>query len=300
MRRGVTGWNTPKMTQNTRTQRQCVVAQRLPYCWFLCPPELTHTVIGLEMRVGVEEGPSAKSRLNDLSLLTESGPLISRPYLSTLVVSACHVSIWISPLSSRIDPAGKGEPAWTCSFVDSEQHWVPTRLELLSLKVQYNWCCNKTYEMTHAKVTRVCVYCLRWQRPARRSSANIPVTQQPWQNTNRRPEEADCIPGRHPQVALSLHLLLHAWVWFICALLFTSKKGGVAALGFSKQTAWASRWFDEETREGVEMHTWREIIQELLACCSHSAAEKNQFERCWGRNGKAWTKRRTYSRQQMI
>lgn len=157
MRRGVTGWNTPKMTQNTRTQRQCVVAQRLPYCWFLCPPELTHTVIGLEMRVGVEERPSAKSRLNDLSLLTESGPLISRPYLSTLVVSACHVSIWISPLSSRIDPAGKGEPAWTCSFVDSEQHWVPTRLELLSLKVQYNWCCNKTYEMTHAKVTRVCV-----------------------------------------------------------------------------------------------------------------------------------------------
>lgn len=50
-------------------------AQRLPYSWLLPPTELPHAVNGVEMRVGVEEEPLEKSRLNDLSLLTESGPL---------------------------------------------------------------------------------------------------------------------------------------------------------------------------------------------------------------------------------
>lgn len=80
--------------------------------------------------------------------------------------------------------------------------------EPLSLKAEYYWCYNKTYEITHANATlSACVCRLRWQRPTRRSSVNIPITQQPRQNTNRRPEEADRLPGWHPQVALS-HLLL--------------------------------------------------------------------------------------------
>ena len=46
----------------------------------------------------------------------------------------------------------------------------------------------------------VCVQCLRWQRQTRWSSVNVSITQQPWQNTTRRPAQAHSLPGYYSQV----------------------------------------------------------------------------------------------------
>lgn len=147
--------------------------------------------------------------------------------------------------------------------------------EPLSLKAEYYWCYNKTYEITHANVTLSACVCV-CVASGGRDRRGGPVLTFPSRSNHDRIRTDDLrrliaylagIPRLHFHTFCSCFVC--ASVACLCFALFFKERGGI---GSSKQTPWVSRWLGEETREGVEQRTWREIVQQQLARCSDSAA----------------------------
>lgn len=215
------------------------------------------------MRVGVEEEPLAKSRLNDLSLLTQSGPLNKSAIF--VPVHACLPATWAfeflpwaaGSILQRNLP--ERTHLWTFPRDQSRSLWKQNIIDVT---------------IRHMKLpmlmwlVHVCV-CVASGGRDRRGG---PVLTFPSRSNHDRIRTDDLrrliaylagIPRLHFHHVCSV---LCARVWSICALPFPSKRGGNRLLKTN------TRWLVEETREGVEMRTWCEIIQQPLARCSNSAA----------------------------